>query len=148
MSNTACQTLLPPDEKVDPTETNASKQLNTLSKGMMPETCEFIQPTVKTKDIVPAPSAGETDGCLEKQWDFVPQPAASSRENFIEDHGRPLSVKRCPPGQGVDPLCSFLMLRAQQASPVGGVGQSSYSILVDLDLVYLFFLLAFEKKAN
>lgn len=140
MSNTAhlkkCQTLLPPDEKVDPTETNASKQLNTL----MPETCEFIPPTVKTKDIYSALSAGETDTCLEKQWDFVPQPAASSRENFIEDHGRPLSVKRCPPVQGVDPLCSFLMLRAQQASPVGGVGQSSYSILVDLDLVYLFFV--------
>lgn len=82
--------------------------------------------------MVPAPSAGETDGCLETQWDFVPLCSASSRENFSEDRRRSVSAKRRPSGQDMDPLSSFLMLRAQQASPAGGAGHSSYSNLIDL----------------
>lgn len=125
--------LLPPDEKVNTAELNASHQINTVSKELMPETCELRQPTVETKVIISSPSAGETAACLEMQWDFVPQ-----RENFSEDHRRSLSVKRCPQGQDMDPLCSFLMLRAQQASSVSGAAQSSYSNLRDFYFIYKF----------
>lgn len=113
-----CQALVPPDKRVHPTETNPLQQINTVSKDVTPET------TAKAKDVVSAPPAGETDSCLEMQREFVPQHAPSSRVNFPEDHGRSLLVKRCPPAQDMDPFCSFLMLRTQQASPVGAERQS------------------------
>lgn len=112
----------------------------------MPDTCEPLQPTVKTKDILSAPSAGERDASLETQWDFVPLHAAS--ENTSEDHRRSLWVKRRPPGQDMDPLCSFLMLRAQQASPVRDAGQSSYPNLINLFVCFLAFEKAFVVFLN
>lgn len=105
-------------------ETKALQQeLSTVCKEVMPETCELVRPIVKV--VVPAPRASETNTFLELQKDFVPQPRASSGEKFSEDHGRSLLVKKCPQGLDMDPLCSFLMLRARQASPVSEANQSS-----------------------
>lgn len=112
------QALAPPDKRVHPTETNALQQTNIVSKEVTPETCALVRPAAKAKDIVSAPPAGETDSCLEMQREFVPQHAPASRLNFSEDHGRSSLDKRCPPAQDMDPLCSFLMLRTQEASPV------------------------------
>lgn len=133
--NLLSNTALPPHKKVVPTETNTLEQLNTVSREGMPETCQLIQPALKNKDIVPAPSAGETNTCLELQWDFTPQPPASPRERLSEEHRRSLSVKRCPPALDMDPLCIFMMLRAQQTSPVSEADQSSYCNLINLLLL-------------
>lgn len=114
--------LLPPEKSV---QTNKFKDALQQIKKVTPETRKRIAPAVKAKDRVSAPSAGETNTCLEMQRELVPQHAASSREHFSEDHDRSLLAKRCPPVVEPDPLGSFLMLRAQQASPVKAANQSS-----------------------
>lgn len=90
--------------------------VNPHHKGVKPETVVFSQPAAATRDDVPAGfSARESDVCKTVQRARVLGQVASSGLNF-RDNCRGLPVRN-PSEKTLDPLSSFMMLRAQQTAP-------------------------------
>lgn len=105
--------------------------VNKHDKEVKAESLLFSKPAATTKDEVSAVfSAREIeagrDGCTTVQSDHVLEQVASSRLNIRDNH-RGLLVRTRPPEKSLDPLSTFMMLRAQQTAPVGATSQSSAS---------------------
>lgn len=86
------------------------------NKGVKPETVVFSQPAATARDEVPAGFSARKSGvCKTVQRAHVLEQVASSSLN-IRDDCRGLPVRN-PPEKTLDPLSSFMMLRAQQTAP-------------------------------
>lgn len=99
--------------------------VNTNEKEVKCET--FLNPAATTKDKVStAFSAHEVDtgrnSCQTVGSTKILERVVASRLNFRDNH-RDLLAKRCLPEKNLDPLSTFMMLRAQQTAPVNATPQ-------------------------
>lgn len=104
----------------------------------------FTKPAVKTIDMV---SDMSTPGIETRskgstvQRDQTLGQGASSRLNIHDSH-RGVGVKRCPPEAILDPLSSFMVLRAEQAVPVEAAQEN------DNTSGFIFFFILFTFFQN
>lgn len=110
-----------PDENCLQRKTFANTfQKPAINTPKLSENHIFTKPPVKTIDMVSDISTPGTDTRCQGstiQRDHSLEQAASSRLNIHDNH-RGVVVKRCPPEAILDPLSSFMMLRAEEAVPV------------------------------
>lgn len=98
---------------------------NTLQKPALntPKLSEnqiSTKPPVKTVDVyshTSTPGLGRRSKGSAIQTDYSLEQLACSRLNILDSH-RGVVVKRCQPEAILEPLSSFMMLRAEQAVPV------------------------------
>lgn len=92
--------------------------VNTHDEDVKSESSIFSKPAATAKHKVSAPKIGTgSDGRKTLQSTHVVETAASSTLTITDNH-RCLPVKRCAPKETLDPLFTFMMLRADQAAPV------------------------------
>lgn len=109
-----------PDENCLQRETSANTFQKTVNTPRLSENQIFTKPLVKTIDMVSGVSPPGIDTRSRGsriQRDHSLEQVASSRLNIHDNH-RGVVVKRCPPEAILDPLSSFMMLRAGQTVPV------------------------------
>lgn len=102
--------------------------VSTSDKEEKSESLMFSLSAATTKDeistVLPAPKIDTgRGGCETVQSIHISQQVASSRLN-IRDNQSDQLVWRCPPERNLDPVSTFMMLRAQQTASVNATPQN------------------------